>query len=102
MGVCCVFRYQHVVIFIAKWSHSGSNPKRRPKVSGFALQWNIGFSDMGQGGIGGSGRLHNYFLNLTYDMEEHRRQRRVTTSFPKIDMRHEEPPSRALSLQHSS
>ena len=38
---------------------------------------------------------HAHFLNLTCDKEENKRQRHVTLSFLKFDMRHGDPPSRA-------
>ena len=38
------FRYQYVGKGNAKSSRWGSKPTRGPKASGFALQWNIGFS----------------------------------------------------------
>ena len=38
-----VFRYQHVGILNAKFSHWGSKPTSGPNVNDFALQWNIGF-----------------------------------------------------------
>ena len=44
-----LFRYQHVGIPNAKFSHWGSRPTRGPNAKGSALHWIIGFrDDMGQ------------------------------------------------------
>ena len=41
---------------------------------------------------------HGHFLNSTGDKGGIKRQRHVTLAFLKIDMRHQDPPSRAPAL----
>ena len=44
VGSVRVFGYKHVGIGNSKVSRWGYSPIRSPNASGFALQWNIGFS----------------------------------------------------------
>ena len=43
IGAARLFRYQHVGIGNANPSRRGPDPTPSPNVSGFALQWNIGY-----------------------------------------------------------
>ena len=52
-------------------------------------------SDMRHGGKKDTDMRHGYFLNLTCDMVENKGHRHPTLAFLKIDMQHQDPPSRA-------
>ena len=41
---------------------------------------------------------HIHFLNLTYDIEESKRQRHATLPFLKIDMQHRGPPIKGPNI----
>ena len=55
----------------------------------------IRLSDMRHDGKKDSDMRHGYFLNSTCDMVENKGQRHATLAFLKIDMQHQDSPSRA-------
>ena len=55
----------------------------------------MGRSDMQHGGLQCSDMGHSHFLNLTYDIDENKRQSHVTLPSLQIDTQHWGPPSRA-------
>ena len=63
------------------------------------MTWGIVTCDMG-GGLKCSDMEHCYFLSVTCDIEENKRQRHATLPFLEIDMRHWGPPSRAPVEAH--
>ena len=56
---------------------------------------------MRHGGKQDSDMRHGYFLHSTCDMVENKGQRHATLAFLKIDMRHQDPPSRASIKQRT-
>ena len=62
----------------------------------------IRLSDMRHGGKKDSDMRHGYFLNSTCDMVENKGQRHATLAFLKIDMQHQDPPSRAPQYSMTS